>query len=185
MYLNDIVRRIQAGQFEPTLNKYCCYCHVRSECPRYAELPDQAKAAISMPADNPQAAYAKWYMLDQLQYTLEKDSKALQDSLVKGMADAGSQEVATPIGIFRVNNRANRSTDTEACYNILRQSGVSESEIVAAMSFSSQGLDDLLEKHGAAKPGLEQMVRSTQRFQATSSWLTHKAATPPLKKGRK
>lgn len=182
MYLNDIVHRIQDGKFEPKLNKYCCYCHVKGECPLYDDLEDQAKATLTMPADDPQAAYEKWRRLHELQYAIDKDAKALQDVLVRGMDDTGTPEVATPGGLYRVTNRTNRSTDTQACFNILRQAGVPDAEIVGAMSFSSQGIDELLEKHGDAKPGLEQMVRAVQRFQATSSWLTHKAATPPLKK---
>lgn len=182
-YLRGVVDRIEAGQFAPRINRYCVYCHVKHECEEYMKLDERLRALLEQPTTDPAAAFARYERFAEISSTSEKEKKGLQEQLIAQMEAAGVGEQTVGERVYSTTQRVTRDTDTRIAFNILQNYGVPMEEILAAMSFGASALDELLERHAAHLPGLEDTIKTAQRMKATSSWLTSKALTPKLRKG--
>lgn len=184
VYLKDVVDRISAGKFDPRINRYCAYCHVKHECEEYAKLDERLREILELPISNPAEAYSKFERLAEIATTAEKEKKSLQAELLGQMDAAGVSEQVVGDQVFSSTNRVTRDTDAKAAFNILQSAEVPLNEILGAMSFGATALDDLVERHSVRVPNLPEILKTAQRLKATSSWLSSKSRSPKLRKGK-
>jgi RecB family exonuclease len=123
-------RAVAEGDFEPSLHKYCCYCHVRHDCPVYQD-------AISNPLDvlfhegvDPESVVEQMNHLKAVEKVLKQRKSELETLLVQAVEDSRGDKVTTSGHSVDVSASRRGEYPPELAIPILQKHGVDIAEVV-------------------------------------------------------
>jgi RecB family exonuclease len=148
---------VEAGEFEPRLFKYCCYCHVRHDCPAYLN-------AISNPLDvlfhegvDVNSVIEQVQALESVEKIIKQRKDELDVLLMQAVENSGEDKLKTEkhwVG-FSVSRRG--EYPTELVLPLLQQHDV---PLIDVVSVQKTKVDKAAKGNSELKSALDRIKRT-------------------------